>query len=93
MAQLASRTADDVVELLEGVQAQPGHARRQTIGVMLPNDGSRFAARAGTQIGFFQQHHAPDTTLRQMKGDARADHATADNQEIAGNRHAMLSFR
>src|SRR5262249_45367356 len=42
-------TADDGVELLVDAQAPLGHARGETVGVMLADNSAGFAARAGPE--------------------------------------------
>src|SRR5439155_11206090 len=85
------RAADEVVEVLEDAEALPSHGRGQAVGVVLADDGARFAAGAGAEVGLLQEEHPPGAALGQVIGDAGADDAAADDQEITRNHGATSS--
>src|SRR5438034_9228813 len=88
------RAPDHVVELLEDAQALLGHRRGEAVGIVLPDDGTRLATGAGAEERLLQQDDPPDPARGQGMGNAGADHAAADNQDVRRLRDARnLSYR
>ncbi len=81
------RPPNEIIEALEGAQTFLRHAGGEHVGIVLADDGAGLAAGAGAQEGFLQQYDLADFAPRQRVGDAGADHAAADDQDVAGLRH------
>ena len=60
---------------------------------MLPDDGTGLAAGAGAQERLLQQDDPPDPARGQGVGNAGADHAAADDEDVRRLRHAKISHR
>ncbi len=87
------RSTDQVGEMLEDGHAAAGQVGRQGVAVGLVDQGGRLAAAAGAEEGFFDQHDAAGPALGQMEGDADAENATTDNEDVTGMRHRRLLTR
>src|SRR5207248_7032524 len=86
------RAADDVVEVLEEVQALAGHAHGQGVGVVLADDGPGLAAGAGAEEGPFEEDDPAGAAAGQAVGDAGADDAAAHDEQVTGVRHEGNPF-
>src|SRR5262249_13443217 len=83
------RPADNVIKSFEDPQALLGHERCQAIGIMLPDDGTRFSARSGSQEPFLEHYNLARPTLAKRPGDGGSNHASANHDNVAAFFHGI----